>query len=182
MNETLLTRRTEMLDLISKGTPLQDTIAELASKYQVPAKGLYNDWGRRGKWLKQIVRLQDPTLIEQLLRGLQQVIPSAWIQYATGDNSNAKIGALRLIKETYLDLIQTLQSLGIAVKMPEKVNLDVDLTDTLKLYETAISNAVDQDIHAHSAPQPLDTGIPPASTTQRQRPPSEASAVSSADV
>lgn len=165
MDPQLIERRTEMLDLISKGTPLVDTIKDLAQKYRCPEKTLYNDWGRAKRWAPAIVKLGDPTLLAMLLRGLEEVIPRCWVLSQTADNASAKVGALRLAKETYIDLIHILQSLGIVIKLPEKVKFDVELTANLEQYQKALDDADKHNIQANSAGEQVDSQ---ESQTQQQ--------------
>lgn len=119
----LLERRKRMLTLRSQGVPLRTIIVDLSKEHELSMEALYIDWGKRGKWASQVARLQDPTFIDQLVTGLKQIIPNAWYEYKTNTNPSVKLGALKLLKETYMDIIKTLQSLGVAVKIPSQAEV-----------------------------------------------------------
>jgi hypothetical protein len=122
MNQNLFNRRTEILGLVCKGVTIQALSKDLADKYAVSPRSIQNDWSRRQQWLPQIAKITDPTVLPILVQGLQEIIPNAWYEYKTADNSNARIGALRLAKEAYCDILEILQSVGFIEKKPVQVD------------------------------------------------------------
>jgi hypothetical protein len=122
VNKMLLERRTEMLRQSLTGAPLRLIIEGLKDKYGVNEKRLYADWERRGKWVSQIVQLQDPTLLHQFLEGARQVLPRAWQIALNADDDFAKLRALTLIKDTNLSMLKILQSIGIIEQKPVQVD------------------------------------------------------------
>lgn len=119
MNQQLLARRTKMLNYVSKGIPLQVIVNDLAAEYERKPATIYKDFEKMATWAPQILTLKDDKLAYALVNNIKQVIPNAWYEYKQADNSNAKIGALRLIMEATLKLAQLLQSLGKMEKVIE---------------------------------------------------------------
>jgi hypothetical protein len=109
----LVERRVDMANMLCKGVGLKVAADDLARKYGVSVNAIYRDWSRREKWMPQILRLQDHSIVYELLYGMRQIIPNAWYEYSTADNSNARIGSLRVLKETYAEILEKLQSLGL---------------------------------------------------------------------
>lgn len=161
----LLERRKEMIKLRSQGVPLKEIVPDFTRKYQVSSEAIYIDWQKREQWIQQVVRLQDPSLIDEMLEGLKQVIPRAWFLYTTTQNDSIKIAALKLARDTYTEIIGLLQSLGIVVKMPDKLEVKEDVSFLLKTYEDAIERASNRNIHKDGIKQQVDSEASPATTT-----------------
>jgi len=125
MNEMLLERRTKMLNYTSKGVPLQTIVNDLSRDYNRKPATIYKDYENMALWAPQILTLKDDRLAYSLVNNIKQVIPNAWHEYLTADNSNAKIGALRLIMDATLKLAQLLQSLGKMEKVVEAIEFRV---------------------------------------------------------
>jgi hypothetical protein len=125
MNKLLLERRTEMLRQSLTGASLKLIVEVLKDKFGVSEKRLYADWERRGKWISQIVQLQDPTLLHQFLEGARQVLPRAWQIALNADDDFAKLRALTLIKDTNLSMLKILQSIGVVEQAPVRVDQGV---------------------------------------------------------
>jgi hypothetical protein len=122
MNKQLLERRTEMFRQSLTGAPLKLIIEVLKDKYGANEKRLYADWERRGRWISQIVQLQDPTLLYQFLEGARQVLPRAWQIALNADDDFAKLRALILIKDTNLSMLKILQSIGVLEQKPFQID------------------------------------------------------------
>jgi len=114
-----------MLNYLSKGVPIGNMVAEFASEYEVSKEAIYVDYHRLSQWAPQILQVRDDSLAYELVNNIKQVIPNAWHEYVTADNSNAKIGALRLVMEATLKLAQLLQSLGKMEKVVEAIEFRV---------------------------------------------------------
>jgi len=87
-----------MLIYHCKGVDLVTIVTDLSKKYEVKKCTIYNDWKRRERWLNEIF---DFNLPQEILYGIKVVVPSAWKEYLSADNSNARIGALRLAMDAY---------------------------------------------------------------------------------
>jgi len=112
-----------MVRLRSQGVPMHTIINDFVHEYHVSPQALYQDWWKRKQWIRDVVRLDDPTLIDEMLQGLMQILPNAWYEYKTNPNPSVKLGSLKLAKDTYKDIIEILQSLGIMVKVPDKLEI-----------------------------------------------------------
>jgi hypothetical protein len=111
-----------MLRQHAMGVRLKDIIEALAGEYDVQEHALYQDWERRNRWVPQIIKLTDPTLMHQLIQGLQMILPRAWVIAESDENPFARLRALQLIKDTNLDLIKALQSIGFIAQRPIQVD------------------------------------------------------------
>lgn len=125
MKKTLLERRRQFIKDFCRGVPLNIIVKGLSDKYGVSEQTIYSDWRRRNSWMPILFNVEDETLILQYIAGLKEVIPAAWTQYVEGDNTAAKVGALRLAKDIYMDLIDILQSIGAVPKKPFEIKAEV---------------------------------------------------------
>ena len=69
------------------------------------------------------MQLDDPTLLPCFLEGARSVLPKAWLLLQDTENDFVKLGALKLIKDTNIQVLEILQSIGVVEKKPEQVNL-----------------------------------------------------------
>lgn len=120
MKQIVHERRTKMLRYLAKGVPLRSIVEDFMKEYNVSERAVYKDFEKMSVWGPQVLQLQDDTILYELVGGLKQIIPNAWREYISGDNTSARVGALKLAKETYLDLIKVLQSIGRIQKEPEQ--------------------------------------------------------------
>jgi hypothetical protein len=104
------------------GAPLKAIVEVLSEKYHVDERTLYADWERRQKWIPELMQLDDPTLLHQLIRGAQDVLAKAWLVAETSKNSFARLRALTLIKDTNLGLLKSFQSIGLIAQRPIQVD------------------------------------------------------------
>ena len=123
MDKQLLERRTKMLQQHLMGIPLKLIVENLEREFGATAKNLYHDWERRRQWIPQVVQLDDPTLLHSFLEGARSVLPKAWLLLQDTENDFVKLGALKLIKDTNLEVLEILQSVGAVEKKPQQVNL-----------------------------------------------------------
>jgi len=124
----ILERRPKMLTLRSQGVPLKTIIKDFVREYGVSKQALYKDWKKRNQWAREIARLEDPALLDELIQGLKQIIPNAWYEYKTNPNPSVKLGALKLAQQTYITLIEILQSMGIVAKEPIRIEEKARIT------------------------------------------------------
>jgi len=93
----LIARRRDLLKDLAFGISLHDVVEHLSQKYMVSQSAIYKDWKRRRTWLDSIIGIDDPTaFFLELMAAHQEVKRLAVKEYLTGDNSAARIGALRL--------------------------------------------------------------------------------------
>jgi hypothetical protein len=87
------------------GISLQHTVEQLSHEYHVTKSALYKDWKQRSHWQEVILGIQDKyQFFLDLLSTHKEIYQFAVKEYLTGDNSNARIGALRLLRDLNLDL------------------------------------------------------------------------------
>lgn len=84
---------------------LSVAVKQLAEKYHVSPRAVYGDWSRRGEWAGAFVDLRGSgTLLIDLVTRHEELYSRAFSAYAQADNSSARVGALRLLRELNLDL------------------------------------------------------------------------------
>ena len=109
MNLKLLKRRVEMLDTVNRGFHPAIVIGQLVEKYSVSERCLWSDWERREKWVPALLDLEKfAGFAESFEAKLNAVQKAAWSTYATADNDNARVGALKVVLdslEVYSDIV-----------------------------------------------------------------------------
>lgn len=132
MNENLLARRIELFDRMVRGGMLHLVAKDLAKRNPlfkgVSPGAIMRDWGRRKRWIHLIVRSDDETILDQTLGAIRQVGLEAWRVYANTMNMNAKVGALRVILETHVKLIDILQNIGAIKREPSETRVTLSST------------------------------------------------------
>ena len=118
----MLDRRTEMLRNHLMRIPLKLSVDTLHEKYGTPEKQLYRDWERRRQWLPQIAQLNDETMLHQCILGAEQILSKAWLLAEETKNGFVKVAALKLIKDTNMEILEALQSVGAVEKRPIQVD------------------------------------------------------------
>lgn len=139
MNQKQLEMRQEILKAVCKGVTVRETAEGIAKKeYPGDTKKdmkmrktliarLQKDWSRRNVWMPMIVRINDSSLICELLAGMRETIPWAWMEYTKAtDNPIAKINALKLVKDTNKDMIEVLQNIGAITRVEVSGNVHID--------------------------------------------------------
>ena len=101
MDLALLKRRTEMLDMVSKGFHPSAVISQMAEKYSVSERCLWSDWERREKWVPMLLSLEKyAEFTDEMETKLNAVQKAAWSTYMRASNDSAKVGALRLVLDS----------------------------------------------------------------------------------
>ena len=118
MNVNLLKRRQKMLELRGKGVSLADTVKFLAEEFEVTRRTLYYDWKNRKAWLQTFLEIGDPeTFFLDLVANHREIYRLASLEYLKGDNSNAKIGALRLLRDLNKDFHEMIVTKNVIVRL-----------------------------------------------------------------
>ena len=95
-----LTRRKELLKNRNLGMNLADNVNLLAAKYDVTKRAVYKDFKNRKAWIPVILQIEDTdTVFLDLLSQHKELYRLCSLEYLKADNSNAKIGALRLLRD-----------------------------------------------------------------------------------
>jgi len=96
-----------MLRLTGKGLALNEVVRDLAAEYGVTRTALYIDWAKRDKWIPIIMDLDDPEKVfYDIAVAHKEIYRMAVKEYLTGDNSSARIGALRLLRDLNRDFYE----------------------------------------------------------------------------
>ena len=106
-------RRMELLTQRALGVPLRDIVEDLARKHKVAEKTIYSDWRIRKKWGPKLLEIDDgdnATLsIHTLLEWLKRRSVTEVLQ---GDNSAARIGAIKTAESIAMDLYDIFKDTG----------------------------------------------------------------------
>ncbi len=110
------------------GISVTDAAADIASIEADPVKRerLYQatvrDWTRRNTWLHRVVHIYDETYLEERVASIERAVKFAYREYAAGDNSAARTGALRTAimgNAKIIDLLYKTRALRVR-GLPEK--------------------------------------------------------------
>lgn len=99
----LLRRETLLKTYIVKGVSVINAASEMTKSISDPYERqkqmntICRDWGNRKRWLEEVVRISDSTFLSELIAGMDEAMMRCWIEYAEGDNTSARVGALRTI-------------------------------------------------------------------------------------
>lgn len=135
MKQLLLERRTKTLNYLSKGIEPITIIRDFSKEYRVSEYAIRKDIERLPQWAPQVLQLKDDSLAFELANNIKQVIPNAWAEYLKGDNSSARIGALRVVIDATMKLIDVLQSLGKLEKTPERIQTELKAQIVVKMWK-----------------------------------------------
>jgi hypothetical protein len=113
------------------GAQLKAIVENLHEKYGTKEKQLYTDWERRGKWIPQIVQLNDPTLLHLHSQGILDLIPQLFLiaEGKTDDGekylyrARDRLEAFKEIKDIRFRILEILQTVGVIEKKPTQLNL-----------------------------------------------------------
>lgn len=121
MRRDLSERRKRMLKAYHRDGLTGELVRGLSSEYGVSESAIYTDWNRRDTWLPDLIQLNDAQLVlNETFAELNHVKNASWTIYETSNNDSARVGALNQISKVNMKQIETLQSVGIIEKTPEK--------------------------------------------------------------
>ena len=107
MNEIIAKRRSEMLKQRAMGHPLSEVVNQLHREYNVSKTWLYQEWRNRMKWIPLVLDVTDSMLTYWDLLTFHNELKDMTIRaYLKADNSNATIGALRLLRDINKDFME----------------------------------------------------------------------------
>ena len=140
MKIELLERRTKTLNYLSKGIESSVIVRDFAREFKVSEHAIRKDIQRLPNWAPQVLQLEDDSLAYELANNIKQVIPNAWAEYLKADNSNARIGALRVVMDATIKLIQVLQDLGKMRKVPEQIQAELKAAIVVKMWQPDVES------------------------------------------
>ena len=98
MNRQILERRLECLEYSFSGVPTSQWIPILARKHGVSESCIWSDWGRRDRWLPELVQLDKSSLkMGELIARLEMALSKAFSTMLTTSNESVRIGATRTV-------------------------------------------------------------------------------------
>ena len=104
MRSNLYERRRKMLKKRGVGLSLVEVVKELSVEYDVSPRTLYYDWRNRKGWMETVLEIEDPeAFFLDLVASHRELRKFAILEYLKGDNSSARIGALRLLRDLNKD-------------------------------------------------------------------------------
>jgi Mor family transcriptional regulator len=163
--ETIHERRKKMLKFHFRGIPATEWVSQLAQKYDVSERAIWEDWRRRKDWLGKVFELADMAYeINMNMAELSNVKEEAWRTYYGTENAQGKAAALKIILRAIRDKIEILQSLGEVRREPLKseVGLKIkkdgeDIVELLKKYAPVIERVANRDFPPDVPEQPAST-------------------------
>lgn len=124
MKQEIKQRRVRMLSLIVKGAKEREAAEEVAKDLNQTVDAVQKDWRRRERWLPDFVNTETSTAIQEIVVSMKELLRQAWLTYANSPDGTAiKVGAYRELRQTVHDMAEIFQSVGIVMKMPEKVEI-----------------------------------------------------------
>jgi len=133
LNEDLRRRRESLVRYMVKGLSIKDVAVELTKTIADPVEkekqlcAIKRDWSRREDWLNDVVRCLDGTFLAELVAGMNEATSRAWFEYASGDSSSARVGALRTIIFGKARIADVLIKAGGLRVQPQRVEVPVTL-------------------------------------------------------
>ncbi len=113
MNNMVRERRVFMLKEYGRSYSLRKAVKLTAAEYECNEASLYVDWSRRKVWLKEICDFKDAGVrIRELILDQYRIMGDINELIENADNSNCKLGALKLAVHTRFKMIDVLRELG----------------------------------------------------------------------
>ena len=108
VNADLDERRRKMIKLRLEGFSLVETVHDLALEFNRTPRTLYKDYANRKNWLRTVLNMQDSESFFLEICGKHKLIERmALADYLDSPSgSNARIGALRLLRDLNHDFIE----------------------------------------------------------------------------
>jgi len=128
MKSDIRERRKECLQRALRGQKTSTWVRVISDKYDCAERTVWDDWRRRNDWIPEIYSEADVVdAAKEFMVHLSQVREEAWkVYYQTEDGPNAKIGALKLVKDVVSEQVGKLQSLGELHKESEEFDIKTE--------------------------------------------------------
>ena len=136
MNAELLHRR----ELLLRGMVVDDSLQKVAEDMTkgVPdllmrekqIRNIRKDWTNRGKWMDNVVRLNDPTFLTELIAGMDEAMSKCWVEVAKGKNPAVRVGALRTIISGKTRVGLLLMKAGVISQAPQQIESTMTIAGT----------------------------------------------------
>ena len=133
MNEKLLQRRGEMLNMIALGISLPEMVVTLSKKFGVSTQAIYIDHKKMHEWAAYVSMMHDgQAVIWVVVNALRRLIPRAWQSYTKANTSAERVGAIREMHSIYMDIMRVLINTGKIKVAPTKFDVE-DVTPYLDM-------------------------------------------------
>ena len=100
-SETIVERRTKLLELEGNGFNQSEIVKELSKKFQCCERTVYRDFQTRKEWQPCLTSHSErQQAYYNVLNRYEQIYRKASFIYLHGDNDNSKIGALRVMLDS----------------------------------------------------------------------------------
>ena len=98
MNREILERRLDCLDYSFSGLATTEWVPRIAQRYNVTESAIWSDWGRRDRWLPELVQLDKSALkMGEIILRLERALTRAYSLMLTTENESVRIGATRTV-------------------------------------------------------------------------------------
>ena len=122
-------RRAELIQQRVLGVELRDIVKALSAKYRCSPKTIYQDWRLRRKWGPRLVGMEDgDSLTVDIVALLNWLKRRAVMEVMQGDNSAARIGAIKAVKDVARDIYDIAKETGKIKIVPEEMKLRLELS------------------------------------------------------
>ena len=122
-------RRADLLQQRVLGVELKDIVKALSAKYECSPKTIYQDWRLRRKWGPRLVGLEDgDSLTIDIVALLNWLKRRAVMEVLQGDNSAARIGAIKAVKDVAKDIYDIAKETGKIKIVPEEMKLKLEMS------------------------------------------------------
>jgi len=101
----ILERRLKLLELEGLGFSQSEIVQQLANRYDCTLRTIQYDFKNRGKWQPIIDELEPKTSLLKVLNRNRQIYRKASFMYLQANNEAIKLGALRLMRDSNMDLL-----------------------------------------------------------------------------
>ena len=125
-----LERRLKVIEYMVQGISPSEAVRTLSREFNVSERTLWTDWMNRKQWLPHILKLQDQQgALQDLFMQWQEARKMLFNLAMTGDNSSARVGALKEVISQITKEIEVRQSLGMFPQRPVEVQVAQETHD-----------------------------------------------------
>lgn len=125
MNAKFWDLREELYTLMSMDVTLQAAAEQMTRHITDPKarkrkiSSIRRYWGNNKSWIGDLTRIRNPTIFDEIVGSVNLAVSKAWLEYATGDNTSARVAALRTIISAKMNLAEMLMKAGYIPMAPQ---------------------------------------------------------------
>ena len=122
-------RRAELIEQRALGVEMREIVRSLSGKYECNPKCIYDDWRERRKWAPKIIGLEDgESLTVDIVTLLNWLKRRAVMEVLQGDNSAAKIGAIKTVRDVAMGIYEIAKDTGKIQVVPAEMKLKLEMS------------------------------------------------------